>query len=333
MKRYPIILALIMLLLLVSITNAFQKTQVIARFSKPLKPSEVIELVQNFKLDLKEIYYDNGEIQGGYTLDEGEDIANAIQGMLDKHSLFLNETILKIQENMAHLSNEQEIYMISNLKQKFETARSDVEKNRFAFSAIKIIDGGTTQQLMKESIVNDITFVPSINHKSHKPENSSSKDEVNIESLYHETWAPYAGTSEVSQYKAYNTFYFNGNMFSWTSTYEHETQVYDKNFADYDKYWSSNLPAKYYDTPFIDSIDNFTIGSSQASLIQPFTEYYTYMALRPVPGGSSNATVRIKGQKGVRRPSFCYWTYCIFSEATTNSIVTFTAPSSISWQY
>jgi len=116
-----------------------------------------------------------------------------------------------------------------------------------------------------------------------------------------------------------------------SSTYEHETQVYNKNFADYNGYWSSNLPRAYYDTPFCDSIDNFTIGSAQASSIRVNSQYYTYMALRA--GSASNATVRTKGQKGHRWPSWCYSTWCIFADATTSSMATFTAPGGMSWWY
>jgi hypothetical protein len=73
-----------------------------------------------------------------------------------------------------------------------------------------------------------------------------------------EPWAPTLGYSSVNQEKAYNYFYFSNieGVYSDIETYEHETQVYNTQFADYDDYWSSNLPRKYYDTPFLDEIDN-----------------------------------------------------------------------------
>lgn len=189
-----------------------------------------------------------------------------------------------------------------------------------------------------------------------------------------EPWAPTSGYSSVNQEKAYNYFYFSNieGVYSDIGTYEHETQVYNTQFADFTGYWSSNLPKKYYDTPFLDEIDNFTIGSMQASDLKSGTRYYTYMELKK--GNSSDctgccsyhggvccnggttmccdgtslsqtcvskgcnqclniSTVRIKGQKGHRMPSWCYSTWCIYADATTNSMCTFTAPAYQNWSY
>lgn len=68
-----------------------------------------------------------------------------------------------------------------------------------------------------------------------------------------EPWAPYLEYSSVNQDKGYNSFYFSNieGIYSDIDTYEHETQVYNTQFADYDGYWSSNLPRKYYDTSFL----------------------------------------------------------------------------------
>jgi len=188
-----------------------------------------------------------------------------------------------------------------------------------------------------------------------------------------EIWAPYKGYSSVNQDKTYNNFYFQNieGVFSDIETYEHETQVYNTEFADYDGYWSSNLPRAYYDTPFDDEIDNFTIGSAQASDIVSNKRYYTYMALRK--GNDSDCTgccsyhggvcctngvamccdgtalsescqaecdkckdfsiVRIKGQRGHRVPSWCYSTWCIFADETTSSMCVLHAPEYKSWTY
>lgn len=96
-----------------------------------------------------------------------------------------------------------------------------------------------------------------------------------------EPWAPASGYSSVNQTKTYNEFVFaslNG-QYGDDDTYEHETQIYNNAFADYDGYWRSNLPAKYYDTPFSDDIDNFTIGSASAADMQDGVRYVTYMRL------------------------------------------------------
>ncbi len=118
-------------------------------------------------------------------------------------------------------------------------------------------------------------------------------------------------------------------------TYEHETQVYDKNFADYDGYWNSNMPIKYRDTTIFDGdIDNFTVGTSQASSLAANYQYWTYMSLRPQT--SSTAGVIIKGQLGYREPSWCYLPLtCIWPTMTTGWLTDYTAPinNQQSWTY
>ena len=51
-----------------------------------------------------------------------------------------------------------------------------------------------------------------------------------------EVWAPVSGYSSVDQTKAYNSFSFvlPADQYSSGETYEHETQVYNNAFADYD---------------------------------------------------------------------------------------------------
>jgi len=189
-----------------------------------------------------------------------------------------------------------------------------------------------------------------------------------------EPWAPASGYSSVNQTKTYNRFVFASlsGQYGNDETYEQETQVYNNAFADYDGYWSSNLPAKYYDTPFSDDIDNFTIGSARASDLKEGVQYYTYMALTKgnnsdcqgccsshggivCSGGLTQcadgtslsstcaakgcnqclneATVRIKGQKGHSVIPGCTSTWCIFADATTDTMCLLNAPQYKSWVY
>ncbi|OGF20389.1 hypothetical protein A2Y83_01170 [Candidatus Falkowbacteria bacterium RBG_13_39_14] len=123
-----------------------------------------------------------------------------------------------------------------------------------------------------------------------------------------EPWAPYKGTSIVSQDGTWQYFTFTCSAaaeFKTPSTYEHETQVYNKNFADYDGRCYSTMPRYYRDTQAFDcwpfasgDVDNFAVGSADARLIFGNTKYYAYMKLKP--GSAKNATVRVKGQKGHR---------------------------------
>lgn len=156
-------------------------------------------------------------------------------------------------------------------------------------------------------------------------------------------WSPYKGSSVVDQTRTEQYFRFSNSgvkEFGLKSTYECETQIYNKNFADREKTGHrSSLPRWYVDTqrcdwgPFADgTVDNFTIGSAEASSIKGETEYYTYIKLKP--SSVKSATVRIKGQKGHRIIDSKYyplryseWNINPDSGCTTGSLVTFEAPS------
>ena len=189
-----------------------------------------------------------------------------------------------------------------------------------------------------------------------------------------EVWAPEKGYCSINQRYVYNKFKFNvtDGIFSEDATYEHETQVYNIEFADYAGNWRSNLPRAYYDTPFSDDIDNFAIGSARASSIKNSKTYTTYMKLekghnldcrgccsghggvcysdgttfccdaaarsetcinKGCDQSKNHSIVRIKGQLGKRRIPFCYSTWCIFAQATTESMAVITAPSRTHWVY
>ena len=129
---------------------------------------------------------------------------------------------------------------------------------------------------------------------------------------------------------AWNTFYFNDvSYYSGWESYEHETQVYDGNFADYDGYANSNMPNWYRDTQVSDdpTVDNFAVGTLTPTALSTYTQYYTYMSLRP--GTTSSAFVRIKGQLGFKSYPQCisYGSWCVlYALATTGTLTSYTAP-------
>lgn len=150
-------------------------------------------------------------------------------------------------------------------------------------------------------------------------------------------WAPYKGTSKVDQNSAYQSFYFDTtaiNSFKsyggWVA-YEHETQVYYANYADYGGYWGTNMPYGYIDSQALEpnpQIDNFTIGTTRPENMKADTKYWAQMSLKA--GSSSSATVRVKGQLGYAPFAWCdSWAWCVlYPLHTTNSLITLTAPVS-----
>ncbi len=319
-----------------SVAPSEQKTKqqkVKIEFNTPLSTAKLVSVVKKFKLEPTELYYAQDDIQGGYSISEGESIEIAVEKMLDAHNQFLEDAIAQSSEAMNKSTDEPTFEMLSVLNDQFVVALNKIENNKFTISGMQVNKNKNVNKMQKVGLISNITLVTQRQKVKLDVFNTQEQvDSISTKSLSHESWAPYGGTSKVNQRYTLQTFYFNNTSdFGSTSTYEHETQVYNKSFADYNGYWSSNLPRAYKDTPFLDSIDNFTVGSAKASSIRTNYRYYTYMTLRA--GSASSATVRIKGQKGHRWPSWCYSTWCIFPDATTGSMATFTAPAGISWQY
>lgn len=311
------------------------KEQFIVKFSEQLPPNQVASLVRKSGIKAKELLYEfnveEGEaISGGYTIPESEDIESSLQNMLAKHTDFINEALAVTEEGLSTENDQAAVAGLKKLNKQLRKLRAEVQSGRFALSGLRASSDTEISSLIRNSHVKSVSPVPA--------KTSGEMTETDAQPLFmlvsnsHEAWAPYYGTAKVTQGFTMQTFYFNNvGSFGSTSTYEHETQVYNKSFADYDNYWSSNLPSAYYDTPFADTLDNFTIGTSRAASLQNYTQYFTYMALRR--GSASSATVRIKGQKGYRSPSWCYSTWCIFAQATSGSMATFTAPIYYSLSY
>jgi len=122
------------------------------------------------------------------------------------------------------------------------------------------------------------------------------------------TWAPIHGDYEINKHITYNTFEWGDqiNFYQYTQnpTYEHETLVMNKDFADelsiFSKdLWNSNLPCAYRDVlNQFDPVDNFAVGSTCAGNIAPTVPYYVYINLRPVAGGPETSGAYISGQLG-----------------------------------
>lgn len=318
------------------ISKPVDEDVVIAEFTTPLTPQELVSMAKEFNLAPKEIYYEMSGISGGYTPQPNEDVETALRRMKKEHLKFLRFALKANNKNLKSNAKrgKDEILGLRQLNKQLSRVLQDTQRGNFKLSGIRLEDDSVAPLLLERSMIKDLSNLPMRTPEGPSDIKGTTQGEVQIESWYHESWAPYTGTSDVSQWQTYQTFYFNNTSeFGSISTYEHETQVYNNNFADYAGYWSSNLPRAYKDTAFRDSLDNFTVGSAQASSIQTYTRYYTYMGLRP--GSASSANVKIKGQKGHRSPSWCYSTWCIFPDpgATTSAMADYNAPAGMCWVY
>ena len=304
-------------------------------FENPVSVNLLLEKIEAAGVKPTELFYKHKTIKAGFTVRSEQSIKESVDEFKHKHREFLDKAIEKRGEELNKAETSKERQRIKTLKDNLINSKDHFQDNPFQISGVRlknIEQVEKLQQILDTPLTKDNKYSSSNNVK--KTQEKQSFGEFNLASLYNEPWAPSSGESDVNQNYSDQTFYFNDvSDYGSSSTYEHETQVYDSDYANYDNYWSSNLPSAYYDTTFSDDsdLDNFTVGTSQASSLQTNTEYYTYMSL--TAGSSSSATVRIKGQKGHRTPSYCHSTWCIFADATTGSMAMFTAPGGMSWQY
>lgn len=119
----------------------------------------------------------------------------------------------------------------------------------------------------------EIIFKPAEEwNKKTKPSNNNLNTFLRSSNM-NKPWQPYKWSVDINQSYVRNEFYFhNVQAFNPNRTYEHETQVYDPEYADLDWYWESNMPNSYKDTQALDDIDIFTVSSSDTSSFGALTK-------------------------------------------------------------
>lgn len=249
----------------------------------------------------KEISFKNGTFEWGFTVLDNESPVDAEKRFYEEHTRFLN---LQIQKARSVL---------------FSRDANNDDRIRKRQLLEDVLDAKNSEIVFKKV-------------ETHPGIRSQGKQQYNwLERSYNNPWEPIKGSLNINQSYIENTFYFwDIRSFNPNRTYEHETQVYDTDYADYAWYWSSNMPNAYLDTHFLDgNIDNFTIGSSDTSAFESRKEYMTYMSLKP--GTSNTAFVIVKWQIWHRTPNWCHSTWCIYADATSSRLTQWYAPFWISW--
>lgn len=302
------------------------------RFTDPMSIDQLITLCDEYQLSVEEIRIEVGNITCGYTI-VGRDVSTIKDDFLFEHNKFLNviqkstwDTDFMITNNSTNTDFISDIQAILNTPEPL----INVVTLRGAEDVIPV-------DQFDAEIVEDIVMFPldrELDESSIEDDKPDSLIEI-PNSNWHERWAPYGGYSAITRNYTYQRFIFNNvSDYTYNRTYEHETQIYDRNYANYGGYWSSNMPSAYKDTPFLDGVDNFTVGTSRARNLVAYWWYYTYMSLSPQ--SSPTALCHIRGQIGHRWPTECYSTWCIWSDDTTfpGSLAYLALPNyGVCWQY
>ncbi|MFH1598044.1 MAG: hypothetical protein ABIB97_03150 [Patescibacteria group bacterium] len=303
-----------------------QSEIVTLEFVASISLDDLILMSENHNLTVEEIRLVIGDITVGYTVG-GRSISEIKDEFVQEHDKFLNFLSENCQQDDA-LAPYQGIC---------HDMKSQSDKGEIEVSIISVqgpVDRVTIESLGAK-VEEEVIVLPTDREVSISQMNTGEPEESDeeVRSYWHERWAPYGGQSLIIQAYTYQKFIFNNTSdFTSLRTYEHETQVYDRNFADYTGYWATNMPYGYKDTSFCDNIDNFTVGCSRAELLTTYRWYWTYMSLRRQSSGS--ALCRIKGQIGHRIFGWCYSTWCIVADATSGTMAYLLLPNyGCCWQY
>ncbi len=263
-----------------SINQECQTCKSLITLNRPVFASELSEIVNTNGIEVKEFTFKDGEMSGGYVLKNGESIDNAVQRFASKHLEFLNQANEVIAEN---LKKEEDQVVINGYTTLSKQIKSSLNNKNPMIDKI-IVDS------YSEDAAKDLGKLEKCDEQVALPKKTLNQ------SLYHESWAPYYGESKVTRQMTFQFFYFNNISYyngNNNVTYEHETQVYDEDYADFDGYWASNLPYAYHDTQFGDDLDNFTVGSSSANYLQALL--YTHVFIGRICSNSNRKNKRTSG--------------------------------------
>ncbi|MFH1046907.1 MAG: hypothetical protein V1738_01270 [Patescibacteria group bacterium] len=318
---------------------AVATVSVTAKLTRSLTPTEFAAWANRHAITPTEILFEDGGLQGGLTLAAGENVSRAVTRLVTEHRRFLTVALANADRGLTTAATPVARNELLALRSQFKNAETRLNGGQFKLSSMVVTDGSNIRALERSGIISLTLNAVALPSAEPRETTSTSETTRTPISLTHESWAPSRGSSDITRGWTYQTFSFNNiAAFDSAKTYEHETQIYDTGFANYSGYWSSSLPSAYIDTRFLDSVtspgvENFTVGTSRASLLRANTLYYTYIGLRTDIASHASADIRIKGQLGNRRPATCYSTWCIFAQATSGTIVRYFAPGVRSWTY
>lgn len=286
-------------------------------FDTPRSIDEVSAFSRTNSLNILEMRLQRHNYVAGYRID-GQDPSVVARTFAEEHRKFLMMLMKHDEPEYAQLRS---------------AAMSELATLSATSLRISSITVEGTSNMVKDLPQVRLSELP-ISADSPGPavEPSTLKPTVEPNSVGHPSlmWAPYGGTSEVNKSYSYQRFIFNdlSKLGSGMATYEHETHIWDKSYANQTGYWVSNMPNAYLDCGNNDSVDNFAVGTFTANQLRTYTWYYAYIGL--VGQSSASSTVSIWAQRGTRWGWSCWY---VTSNEHAGPLATHYAGGGMSWQF
>lgn len=296
-------------------TVATRDSAVYLNFVNPMTMVEVSQYVREHKLEPIEVRLQRPGYVAGFKLDGGDPALSA-SDFAREHRKFLMMLSSRQEPEFA----EQRAVAVSEL--------SRFNENTLRVASMTVT--GSTNQMRRLPGVTVVEHPLSTDSPGPQVNPNTVKRNAEPYSLYHQSWAPYGGTSTVNKSYSYQAFIFNdlSKLGSGMAAYEHETHIWDKNYANQTGYWASNMPNAYMDCGNNDSVDNFAVGSFTANQLRTYVWYYTYIGL--VGQSSASSTVSIWAQRGTRWAWSCWF---VTPDDHAGPLATHYAGGGMSWQF
>lgn len=323
--------------------------KVVARISNSMEASDLAIMLESYSLkplvyesdfrvghkQLHDFYLNSAKVSAGQV---GADYAEARHAFLmdllavEPGATLFDSQIRDLQENVRlALRKAGEPVMVNKVTFEGTTEKVQLfkESREKALGSIEVVEEGTRPQRVVEDKGSD-----------GPPELLKATG----------TWYPNSGSSVtgdsnsseryVLQFMQWNLPTYPSNA-GWNATYEHDFFLYNYNndgtyltsaATPYPgcfpqaNYASTSWPAAT--SPYLDTRFNwggceknevaYTIGAAQANAVSKGVMYYTYIRL---PKGTvNNDKFKLQAQLGHRSPSWCYTTWCSFSDSIVNLI-------------
>lgn len=111
-----------------------------ATFNTPLPLYEFANAAKRYGLKITELYYVQGDIQGGYTVQKREDIDSAMNNFSNAHNTFLELAVAKTNENISRAANADDRQQLLALLNQLTSAQSKIKERGLQINSIETDD-------------------------------------------------------------------------------------------------------------------------------------------------------------------------------------------------
>ena len=132
--------------------------------TKGISTGKLIKLSKDSNVKPAEIYFSQGEINGGYKLQPENNIRESIQDLEQKHKEFLNTALSNTNQRLAGVTGTDKEQRLRALQSQLNSAKSLTQSQGIKISAIKVANNNNSfvRSLKAKNLVKEIEEKPNI---------------------------------------------------------------------------------------------------------------------------------------------------------------------------